>query len=518
MNCQSVSFDSVPFPREASENSKISYENLDGFGKILNLRIEESESNSAKSLVEKSVLGLDLKVLNLEIESTENIVKNIEMDNLETESQETIEKPEVDEALLIPIIFNIDSELSEKMETRESLGLSNIQYAPEDMAPIKGSIEAEDSNCEKPKKIEIIKGFEALGIKTDLKAIDHSILVENSESLDKITKELNFQNADGLVQESIKESKTVIDRTAILHNSEGVETIEPFEVSGKISKENSIMKADSKTKNKLETSKITGLEKSEIIETLESKEVQKLSTDLKIKENAIVSEMDKTDPEGKSKGDKISNNDILKEASRSTVMDADIQGNNKSDFQNLFARNQIAFEESGSNEPNIMDSASLVRQMSKSIETGIEGNKSFIKLNLNPEWFGEMSINIVKTPEGISARISAEKDIVGKLLSDSRTEIALLFEDKNIKLENIVIETRESSDTGSRGYSSDGRENGSNPGEGFSRESSSGNEGHDRRDNLTLETIRDSGEKLGMGMEKLKNTEYSSSHGINVFV
>jgi hypothetical protein len=88
--------------------------------------------------------------------------------------------------------------------------------------------------------------------------------------------------------------------------------------------------------------------------------------------------------------------------------------------------------------------ASLVNQMSKSIETGMDGEKSFIRINLKPHLFGEMSIDLVKSPQGITARISAEKDVVNQLLSNSSREIAALFEDKNIKVENIIIEVKES--------------------------------------------------------------------------
>lgn len=112
-----------------------------------------------------------------------------------------------------------------------------------------------------------------------------------------------------------------------------------------------------------------------------------------------------------------------------------------------------------------LSKTSLVNQMSKSIETGIEGDKSFMKINLKPHLFGEMSIAIVKSPEGITARISAEKDVVSHLLIDSSREIAALFEEKNIKVVNIVIEARESSEQ--QGYfSGSGREGSS---EGFNQ-------------------------------------------------
>ncbi len=107
-----------------------------------------------------------------------------------------------------------------------------------------------------------------------------------------------------------------------------------------------------------------------------------------------------------------------------------------------------------------LSKTSLVNQMSKSIETGIEGDKSFMKINLKPHLFGEMSIAIVKSPEGITARISAEKDVVSHLLMDSSREIAALFEEKNLKVVNIVIEARESSEQ--QGYFSGSGREGSN--------------------------------------------------------
>ncbi len=89
---------------------------------------------------------------------------------------------------------------------------------------------------------------------------------------------------------------------------------------------------------------------------------------------------------------------------------------------------------------------SLINQMSQSIETGTDGDSNFIRINLKPHLFGQMSIDLVKSAEGITARISADKDVVKNLLSNSGKEIAALFESKNMKVENIVIETRESAE------------------------------------------------------------------------
>lgn len=124
---------------------------------------------------------------------------------------------------------------------------------------------------------------------------------------------------------------------------------------------------------------------------------------------------------------------------------------------------------------------SLINQMSESIETGMEGNNSFIKINLKPHFYGEMSIDLVKSSEGITAKISAEKDVVKHLLKDSSREIAALFEEKNLKVGNIIIEVREPSEQ--QVYSDRNREgfNG-NFGGGFNEGSSNGYK-HERNGN-----------------------------------
>lgn len=137
---------------------------------------------------------------------------------------------------------------------------------------------------------------------------------------------------------------------------------------------------------------------------------------------------------------------------------------NASDFSGNVVNGMVTRAETNmeTGEKQELSKVSLVDQMSKSMETGTDGDKSFIRINLKPHWFGEMSIDLVKSPEGITARISAQKDVVGSLLADSSNEIAALFEEKNLKVENIVIEARESSEQ--QGYYSGGGREGFNEG------------------------------------------------------
>ncbi len=89
----------------------------------------------------------------------------------------------------------------------------------------------------------------------------------------------------------------------------------------------------------------------------------------------------------------------------------------------------------------IPDRNQIVQQMAKSIENARWDKGEYLRVRLEPEYLGELRIDIQKTEAGCVARISAQKQSVKKLLAPRIEEIANLLSERMIKVDQIIVDT-----------------------------------------------------------------------------
>jgi flagellar hook-length control protein FliK len=87
------------------------------------------------------------------------------------------------------------------------------------------------------------------------------------------------------------------------------------------------------------------------------------------------------------------------------------------------------------------DRNQIVQQMVKSIESSRWDKGEFLRVRLEPEYLGELRIEIQKTETGCIARISAQKQSVEKVLAPRIEEISNLLSERMIKVDQIIVDT-----------------------------------------------------------------------------
>ncbi len=93
--------------------------------------------------------------------------------------------------------------------------------------------------------------------------------------------------------------------------------------------------------------------------------------------------------------------------------------------------------------PTAETAQSIIDQMTESILTKKTDEGTVMQLRLKPEFLGEVTIRLEETKSGITANIVAEKEIVKTLLGQSNEELTALLAEKNIKIDQLIIESKD---------------------------------------------------------------------------
>jgi flagellar hook-length control protein FliK len=108
-------------------------------------------------------------------------------------------------------------------------------------------------------------------------------------------------------------------------------------------------------------------------------------------------------------------------------------------------RNDNSFESFKETELNTRN---IISQISENIITGKTDEGSFLQMKLKPENLGELTIKITESELGLAANIIAEKEDVKNILNKNSEELLALLSEKNIKINSITVESKDSFDFG----------------------------------------------------------------------
>ena len=386
-----------------------------------------------------------------------------------------------------------------KNQEKSSKKLEKKQLKESEKPKNKETEEEQDSNTDKKEEdiVEIVSFINIKDLPKESKNNQKSAEnLEGNKIPEKFEKLENIKNVQAK-QENLK----------IEINTEKAEKLGKEEVlleKGKeIKGEENLNLKDLKGLNKTEKEKNSEIKLEDVKATKQSSEKNKVQTlkDDSSLDNEFKEELNKKLENLTKNINSIDDKKEEKETTFSENLKSNIEGA-KENFNKEKIMTEAQLDKS--TEKPISGKENIIDQLAKNITTGKTEKGNFIKIQLKPEVLGEMTVKLTEGKEGMIATISAEKEVVKNILRNSGEQITTMLTEKNIKVNNVVIETNESEKQDFNLFDGTGQED-------FTGEENT-------KENFTNSRFPNYGKKLETEPNSTITDEIYSGKGINFYV